>query len=65
MPDDILLKRFLERLKSEQVTYPQEVLMRPKNKTEFGFGEAAGMLRGLHRAEQLFEEVIGEERDRT
>jgi len=65
MPDDFLVKRFLERLKSEQAEYPREALMRPKDKTEFGFGEASGILKGLYRAEQLFEEVIGEEKDRT
>ena len=62
---DIVLKRFLSRLKEEQTEFPSATLLHPKNPTEFGFGEASGILKGLIRAEQLFEEVIGEEDDRT
>jgi hypothetical protein len=62
---DPVLKRFLGRLKEEQTEFPRQTLLHPKNPTEFGFGEASGMLKGLMRAEQLFEEVIGEEEDRT
>ena len=61
---DIVLKRFLERLKKEQ-TGCIALLATPKDKTAFGYGEASGLYQGLHRAEQLFEEVIGEEEDRT
>lgn len=57
--------RFLDRLKSKQIEYATETLRVPKNRTEFGFGEASGVYQGLLLAEQLFEEVIGEDRDRT
>lgn len=55
---------FLERLKREQAGC-LNLLARPKDKSEFGYGEASGLLQGLNRAEQLFTEVIGEEDDRT
>ena len=61
---DIVLQRFLERLKEEQAGCIV-FLRTPKDKTAFGYGEASGILQGLHRAEQLFEEAIGEEEDRT
>lgn len=55
---------FIERLKQEQANCIQ-LLRTPKDKSEFGYGEASGLLQGLSRAEQLFSEVIGEEDDRT
>lgn len=61
---DQILKRFLQRLKEEQ-TGCIALLATPKDKTAFGYGQASGIFQGLHRAEQLFEEVIGEEDDRT
>lgn len=66
MPADVdqVLKRFLQRLKEEQ-TGCIALLATPKDKTAFGYGQASGIFQGLHRAEQLFEEVIGEEDDRT
>ena len=62
--DNIVFKRFLERLKQEQ-SGCIAFLATPKDKSAFGYGEASGILQGLHRAERLFEEVIGEEEDRT
>ncbi len=66
MPADsnIVFTRFIERLKREQ-SGCIDFLSTPKDKTAFGYGEASGILQGLCRAEQLFEEVIGEEEDRT
>lgn len=61
---DIVLKKFLQRLKEEQ-TECIALLATPKDKSAFGYGQASGTFLGLHRAEQLFEEVIGEEDDRT
>jgi hypothetical protein len=61
---DIILKRFLASLKEEQLRCI-ELLVTPNNPTEFGYGKASGILHGLRRAEQLFDEVIGEEEDRT
>ena len=55
-------ERFLERIKEEQAGCIQ-FLRTPKDKSSFGYGEASGILQGLHRAEQLFLEVIGEEDD--
>jgi len=55
---------FIERLKRKQLEC-LHLLATPKDKTAFGYGEASGILQGLYRAEQLFEEVIGEEDDRT
>jgi limonene-1,2-epoxide hydrolase len=62
---DIVLRRFLAALKEEQSKHAFNSLSRPPNKTEFGFGHVCGIHAGLIRAEQLFEEVIGEEEDRT
>jgi len=61
---DQILKKFLQRLKEEQIECIA-LLATPKDKTAFGYGQASGHFLGLHRAEQLFEEVIGEEDDRT
>lgn len=58
-------KKFLEQLKRLQTQYAAEILTKPKDKTEFGFGHASGFYGGLLRVEQLFNEVIGEENDRT
>lgn len=55
---------FIERLKKEQAECIH-LLHTPKDKTSFGYGEASGLTQGLHRAEQLFLEVIGEEDDGT
>lgn len=66
MPADVdqVLKKFLQRLKEEQ-TGCIALLATPRDKTAFGYGQASGIFQGLYRAEQLFEEVIGEEDDRT
>ena len=61
---DIVLKRFLESLKAEQEGCI-DLLATPKDKTAFGYGHASGTYFGLRRAEQLFENAIGEEEDRT
>lgn len=53
---------FLERLKQEQAGCIR-LLHTPKDKSEFGYGEACGITQGLDRAKQLFLEVIGEEDD--
>ncbi len=58
-------KRFLESIKIMQTEYAREALQKPKDKTEFGFGQASGFYQGLLRAEQLFKEVIGEEIDES
>jgi hypothetical protein len=55
---------FLERIKREKASCI-DLLARPKDKSAFGYGEASGILQGLSRAEQLFEQVIGEEDDGT
>ena len=60
--EDVLLKKYLHRLKEEQAGCIA-LLATPKNKTEFGYGEACGIYQGLCRAEQLFDEVVGEEED--
>ena len=67
MPADsgVVLKRFLDALREEQSRHALNSVTRPPNKTEFGFGHACGTYAGLYRAEQLFNEVIGEEEDRT
>jgi hypothetical protein len=58
-------KQFLERIKGMQTQYSREGLTKPKDKSEFGFGETCGTYQGLILAEQLFLEVVGEEDDRT
>ena len=62
--DDTILKKFLTAVKQEQASCIA-FLATPKDKSAFGYGEACGLLQGLNRAERLFEEVIGEEEDRT
>lgn len=61
---DVVSKKFLVALKEMQAEC-LTLLRTPKNPTAFGYGEASGILQGLERAERLFEEVIGEEDDRT
>lgn len=62
--EDTVLRKFLQRLKEEQAGCIA-LLATPKDKSAFGYGEASGTYHGLCRAEQLFEEVVGEEDDRT
>ncbi len=65
MPAEIVLKQFLKALKEEQSKHAIDSLTRPPDKSEFGFGHVCGIHVGLIRAEQLFEEVIGEVEDET
>lgn len=62
--EDVLLKKYLQRLKEEQAGCVA-LLATPKDKSAFGYGEASGTYHGLCRAEQLFEEVVGEDEDGT
>ncbi len=62
--EDVILKQYLQRLKEEQAGCIA-LLATPKDKSAFGYGEACGTYHGLCRAEQLFNEVIGEDEDRT
>ena len=62
--EDTVLQVFLQRLKEEQASCIA-LLATPKNKSEFGYGEACGIYQGLCRAEQLLEETVGEDEDRT
>jgi hypothetical protein len=62
--EDVVLKKYLQRLKEEQ-TGCLALLATPKDKSAFGYGEACGTYHGLCRAEQLFEEVVGEAEDET
>lgn len=62
--ENVILQKLLQRLKEEQVACIS-LLATPKDKSAFGYGEASGTYQGLCRAEQLFEEVVGEEDDRT
>ena len=62
--ETVILQRLLQRLKVEQGACVS-LLATPKDKSAFGYGEASGMYHGLCRAEQLFEEVVGEEEDRN
>jgi len=62
--EDVLLKKYLQRLKEEQAGCIA-LLATPKDKSAFGYGEACGTYHGLCRAEQLFEEVVGEAEDET
>ncbi len=62
--EDVLLRKYLQRLKEEQANCIA-LLATPKNKSEFGYGEACGIYQGLRRAEQLFDEVVGEDEDET
>lgn len=59
-----ILQKLLQRLKEEQ-TDCLALLATPKDKSEFGYGEASGLYNGLRRAERLFEEVVGEAEDET
>ena len=62
--ENVILQKYLQRLKEEQ-TGCLALLATPKDKSAFGYGEASGTYHGLCRAEQLFEEVVGEDEDRT
>ena len=62
--ENVILQKYLQRLNEEQAACIS-LLATPKDKSAFGYGEASGTYHGLCRAEQLFEEVVGEEDDRT
>ena len=61
--ENVILQKLMQRLKEEQADCIA-LLATPKDKSEFGYGEACGIYQGLCRAEQLFEEVVGEDEDR-
>lgn len=56
------LEIYLSKLKEEQIGCIA-LLAIPKDKSAFGYGEASGILQGLHRAEKLLEQVIEEVAD--
>lgn len=56
---------FLAKLHEAKVRHSSEALERPKDKTEFGYGQASGVYHGLLLAEQLFNNAIGEEEDES
>ncbi len=62
--EKVILQKFLQRLKEEQAGCIA-LLATPKDKSAFGYGEASGTYHGLCRAEQVFEEVVGEAEDET
>lgn len=62
--EHVILQKYLQRLKEEQ-TNCLDLLATPNDPTAFGYGKASGLYNGLRRAERLFEEVVGEEEDRT
>lgn len=62
--ENLILQKLLQRLKEEQAGCIA-LLATPKDKSAFGYGEASGTYHGLCRAEQLFNEVVGEEEDET
>ena len=62
--ETVILQKLLQRLKEEQANCIA-LLATPKDKSAYGYGEASGTYQGLCRAERLFEEVVGEEEDRT
>jgi len=54
------LEVYLRKLKGMQTEYADAALRRPKDKTDFGYGEACGTYQGLLLAEQLLSESIEE-----
>ena len=62
--ENMILQKLLQRLKEEQAACIS-LLATPKDKSAFGYGEASGTYHGLCRAEQLFNEVVGEAEDET
>jgi hypothetical protein len=53
----------LERLKKLKPDYAVEALSTPKGRDTFEYGKHCGFIDGLTRAEQLLQEVIGQESD--
>ena len=58
-------KTFIQRLKEKQLENALAAMETPKGKENFDYGKACGIHYGLRLAEQLFEEAIGEDHDRT
>lgn len=58
-----ILDRYLERLKKLKPDYAVEALSTPKGRDTFEYGKHCGFIDGLTRAEQLLQEVIGQESD--
>jgi hypothetical protein len=57
------LEVYLRKLKGMQTEYADAALRRPKDKTDFGYGEACGTYQGLLLAEQLLTQAIEEVAD--
>lgn len=54
------LEVYLRKLKGMQTEYADAALRRPKDKSDFGYGEACGTYAGLLLAEQLLSQSIEE-----
>lgn len=54
------LELYLRKLKGMQAEHADAALRRPKNKTDFGYGEVCGVYQGLLHAEQLLTNAIEE-----
>jgi len=57
------LELYLKKLKGMQTEYADAALRKPKDKTEFGYGQASGQYQGLLLAEQLLTSAIEEVAD--
>lgn len=50
----------IQALKAKQAEWALGALSLPADKTEFGYGHAAGVLHGLKMAEQLYLDLLGD-----
>lgn len=57
-----IVQRLLAKLAEEKLKH-LDALQKPKDKTEFGFGELSGKVQGLSRAEQLLAEILEDEKN--
>ena len=57
------LELYLKKIKGMQTEYADAALRKPKDKTEFGYGQASGQYQGLLLAEQLLTSAIEEVAD--
>jgi len=54
---------YVQRLKEKTGEISIEMLERPSDPSQFGYGKACGLITGLRLAEQLFLELLRDERN--
>jgi hypothetical protein len=54
------VEQFIQRIEAEQIKFARDALEKPSNRTEYGYGYAAGVYAGLKMAGDLLLNILAE-----